>query len=56
MPVRPNFNGVVFAMIVACTGSFIAERVVNFLFSFGAVLTLFLASLSLGGSYHSWGG
>ena len=55
VPVRPNFNGVVFAMIVACTGSFIAERVVNFLFSFGAVLTLFLARISLGDSYHSGG-
>ena len=55
VPIRPNLNGVVFAIIVACTGLCIAKRVVNFLFSFGAVLTLFLARLSLGGSYHSGG-
>ena len=53
--IRPNLNGVVFAISVACTGSCIAERVVNFLFSFGDVLTLFFARLSLGDSYHSGG-
>ena len=36
-------------------GSCIAECVVSFLFSFGAVLTLFLARISLGDSYHSGG-
>ena len=55
VPIRPNLNGVVFAIIFACTGSFIAECVLNFLFSFGAILTLFLARLSLGDSYHSGG-
>ena len=47
--------GVVFGIGVACTGSCIAECVLNFLFSFGAVLTLFLACLSIGGSYHPGG-
>ena len=55
VPIRPNLNGVVFAIIVACTSSCIAECVLNFLFSFGAVLTLFFARLSLGDSYHSGG-
>ena len=55
VPIRPNLNGVVFVIIVACTGSCIAERVVNFIFSFGTVLTLFLARLSLGYSYHYGG-
>ena len=36
-------------------GSCIAECVVSFLFYFGAVLTLFLARISLGDSYHSGG-
>ena len=53
--IRPNFNGVVFAIIVACTGFCVSEHVVNFLFYFGSVLTLFLARLSLGDSYHSGG-
>ena len=55
VPIRLNLNGVVFANIIACTGSCIAECVLNFLFSFGAVLTLFLARLYLGDSYHSGG-
>ena len=55
VPIRLNLDGVVLAIIVSCTGSCIAERVVNFLLSFGVVLTLFLARLSLGDSYHSGG-
>ena len=55
VPIRPNLNGVVFGISVACTGACIAERVVNFLFSFGTVLTVFIARLSLGNSYHSGG-
>ena len=55
VPIRPNLDGVVLAIIVACTGLCIAEHVVNFFFSFGAVLTLFFARLSLGDSYHSCG-
>ena len=52
MPICPNLAGVVFGIGVACTGSCIAECVLNFLFSFGAVLTLFLARLPLGDSYQ----
>ena len=48
VPIRPNSNGVVFAIIVSCKGVCIVERVVNFLFSFGAVLTLFLTVYHLG--------
>ena len=53
--IRPNLDGVVLAIIVVCTGLCVAERVMNFLFCFGAVLTLFLVRLSLGDSYHSGG-
>ena len=45
--------GVIFGIGFACTGSCIAECVLNFLFYFSAVLTLFLARLSLGDSYQS---
>ena len=55
VPIRPKFNGVVLAIIVACTGSCIAEHVVNFLIYFGTVIALFLARLYLGDSYHSGG-
>ena len=51
MLIRPNFSGVVFGIGVACTGLCIAECVLNFLLTFGAVLTLFLARLSLVDSY-----
>ena len=51
VPIWPNLAGVVFGIGVACTSSFIAECVLDFLFSFGAVLTLFLARLSLEDSY-----
>ena len=53
VPIRPNLAGVVFVINVACTGLCIAECVLNFLFSFGGVLTLFLARLPLGDSYQS---
>ena len=53
VPIRSNLDSVVLVIIVACTGSCIDECVVNFLFSFGAFLNLFLARLSLGDSYHS---
>ena len=55
VPIRPKFNGVVLAVIVAYTGSCIAEHVVDFLLYFGTVLALFLARLYLGDSYHSGG-
>ena len=55
VPIWPYLNGVVFTIIVACTGSCISKCFLNFLFSFGAVLALFLARLSFGGSYHSGG-
>ena len=55
VPIQPNLDGAVLAIIVACTGSCIAEHVVNFLLYFGTVLALFLARLYLGDSYHSGG-
>ena len=55
MPIRPNLKSVVFAIIVACTGLCIAECVLNFLISFGTILTLFPACLSLGDSYYFGG-
>ena len=51
----PNLTCGVFAIGVACTGLCTAKCVLNFLFYFGAILTLFLARLSLGASYHSGG-
>ena len=55
VPIRTNLAGAVFGIGVACTGLCISECVLNFLFSFGAVLTLFLARLSLGDLYQSGG-
>ena len=55
VPIRPNLTCGVFSIGVACTGLCTAECVLNFLFYFGAILTLFLARLSLGASYHSGG-
>ena len=51
----PNLTCGVFAIGVACTGLCTAKCVLNFLFYFGAVITFFLARLSLGDSYHSGG-
>ena len=48
VPICPNLANVVFSIGVACTGLCIVECVLNFLFSFGAVLTLFLARYPLG--------
>ena len=47
--------GVVFGIGDACTGSYIAACVLNFIFYFGAALTLFFARLPLGDSYQSGG-
>ena len=55
VPIRPNLAGVVLVIGDACIGSCIADCVLIFLFSFGAVLTLFLARLPLGDSYQSGG-
>ena len=49
VPIQPNLNGVVFAIIVTCIGLCIAECVWIFFSFFGADLTLFLVCLSLGG-------
>ena len=43
VPIRPNLAGVVFGIGFVCSGLCIAECVLDFIFSFGAVLTLFLA-------------
>ena len=55
MPIRPDLASVVFGIGVACTCSCIADCVLNFVFYFGAVLTLFLARLPFGDSYQSGG-
>ena len=55
VPIRPNLAGVFSGIGDACTGSCIAAYVLDFLFSFGAILTLFFARLSLGDSYQSGG-
>ena len=53
--IRPNLAGVVFGIGVACTGLCISECVLNFIFYFSAVITLFIARLYLGDSYQSGG-
>ena len=53
MPIWTDLADVVFGIGVACTGLFIAQCVLDFLFSFDAVLTPFLARLLLGDSYQS---
>ena len=55
VPIRPNLAGVVFGIGVACTGLCISECVLNFLFYFSAVITLFIDRLYLGDSYQSGG-
>ena len=55
VPIWPNLAIVVFSIGDACTGSCIAACVLNFLFSFGAFLTLFLDHLPHGNSYQSSG-
>ena len=52
VPIRTNLAGVVLFIGVDFTGSCIAECVLYFLFSFGAVLALFIARLPLGDSYQ----
>ena len=51
MPIWPNLAGAVLGNGNVCTGSFIADCVLIFIFYFGDVLALFLTRLPLGDSY-----